>query len=213
MDITFHQHHLSKQRGMGATVILFTIALIVLVGAALAYSSRGSSKSLSVESAKVYSAIILKQSGEYREAYNRFIFDGNSASTMTFDTTSGTGLFDPNKQYGINQSAPAQAITTGATDAAWQYNKSIFVSGIGIDTTGGADSIVYLNKLSLAACQQINLQMYGDPIGTTIPSATIALADFAINNGTKTITAGGRATGCVATSDPFYIFYSTLAEN
>ena len=92
MHTSFHRHHLSSQRGMGATIILFTIALIVLVGAALAYGSRGNSKAFSNESAKVFSSVLLKQSAEYRDAYNRYIFDGGIAANMTFDTAATTGL-------------------------------------------------------------------------------------------------------------------------
>lgn len=207
MNTSFHRHHLSSQRGMGATIILFTIALIVLVGAALAYGSRGNSKAFSNESAKVFSSVLLKQSAEYRDAYNRYIFDGGIAANMTFDTAATTGLFNNIKQYGVQQDPPVKAFTT---PSLWQYNNSAVVTGIG---TGSADSIVYVTGLIKEVCEQLNTQMYGVitvPVETVLAdAAALAAAGATILSPTFT----GRATGCIKLVDNSYAFYSTLAEN
>ena len=202
-----HNKH-NKQRGMGATIILFTIALIVLVGAALAYGSRGNSKAFSNESAKVYSSVLLKQSAEYRDAYNRYIFDGGNAALMTFDSTAVTGLFNNIKQYGIQQDPPAKAFAT--TAALWQYNKNVVITGVG---SASADSVIYVAGLSKDVCEQVNTQMYGL---TTVPVETV-LADAAALAGASPAilspTFTGRATGCIQLVDASYAFYSSLAEN
>lgn len=207
----FDGNQLRNQRGMGATVVPFTIALIILVGLALAYASRNSAPSVSSEGAKVYSAVMLKQSADYRDAYNRFVFDGGNAASMTFNASGlpAGDLFFPSTQYGVYQLPPAQVVTNGATPA-WNYNPSVFVNGIG--TASGPESIVYVPNLTQAVCAQINNQMYGS---TTIP--VVGIASSALATPGSVLDSGaaysGRSTGCVATSDARYVFYSTLAES
>jgi hypothetical protein len=210
MNTTFHQHPLFRQRGMGATIVLFTIALIVLVGAALAYGSRGNSRAFSNESAKVMSSVLLKQSAEYRDAYNRYIFDGGVAGDMSFTVTAvspAKALFDPVKQYGSLQAAPSDALSAaGAAD--WAYKKNAALTGVGGTS---ADSIVYVTNVKEDVCKQINKQMYGDDLATTPHSLGIALS--AIGAAVALDITAGRVTGCEITSDSIYVFYSTLAEN
>ena len=210
---TCYQHgYTKKQRGMGATIILFTIALIILVGAALAYANRGGNSAVNVQGARVYSAVLLKQSADYRDAYSRLIFDGLvSPSSMTFNTptTPATDLFSPATQYAVYQAPPPQALITGAP-LQWSYNANVLVSGVG--TAGGPESIVYVQQLSQATCAQINNQMYGT---TVIPTATIASSSLtAVGAAIDTsATVTGRSTGCMITTDGVYVFYSTLAES
>jgi hypothetical protein len=208
MHTSFQRHPLSKQHGMGATIILFTIALIVLVGAALAYGSRGNSKAFSNESAKIMSSVLLKQSAEYRDAYNRYIFDGGTAAAMKFDATSPDGLFNSTKQYGIQQDPPAKAFVTPASLTPWDYSDKVIVTGVG---SGTADSIVYVAGVTQEVCEQINTQLYG---GTSAATKEAAIATVVAMKATSTITSSaGKATGCIQLNDLTYVFYSTLAEN
>ncbi len=209
---TYYQNgYTKKQRGMGATIILFTIALIILVGAALAYANRGGTSAINLQGARVYSAVLLKQSADYRDAYSRFVFDGGNTATMTFNAANlpAGDIFAPSTQYGVYQAPPPQALVTGGP-LQWSYNSNVFVSGIG--TATGPESIVYVQKLTFDTCVQINNQMYGT---TAIPAATIAstalgTAGTAIDT-SATVT--GRSTGCMSTTDGVYVFYSTLSES
>lgn len=198
----------SRQSGLGATVILFTIALLILVGAALAYANRGTAGSINVQGGKVYSAVLLKQSADYRDAYSRFIFDSGTAPTSFNAPNLPAGnLFDPAKQYGLYQAPPPQSLTIGATPA-WLYNSNVLVKGVGTDT--GPEVVTYVSNLTQSVCQQINNQMYGT---TAVPVATIASGALG-TGGTSFDTSPtvGRSTGCFATTDTIYVFYSTLAE-
>lgn len=203
---------LTRQRGMGATIILFTIALIVLVGAALAYASRGNPTAINTQGARVYSGVLLKQSADYRDAYSRYVFDGGVPGSMTFNASGlPTGdLFNPATQYGNYQAPPAQAMATGAT-AQWLYNKSITVTGV---ATGAADSVTYIPDVTQTVCSEVNNQMYGTP---AVPISTgVALAAMAAASGTVIDTAASvtnRASGCFQTTDGKFVVYSTLAEN
>ncbi len=200
--------HLAHQRGMGATMILFTIALIVLVGAALAYASRGNPSAINTQTAKVQSAVILKQGADYRDAYNRYTFDGLSQANLTFDTTS-TGLFFPTTQYGNYQAPPAQAMN-GAAVAQWLFSKTVAVFGIGVTAT--ADTVAYIPDVSLNVCKEINNQLYGTtvvPTSTTLTLATMTAGATPIDTAAN---AAGRPTGCFATTDTKYIVFTTLGE-
>ncbi len=197
-----------RQRGMGATIILFTIALIVLVGAALAYASRGNPSAINTQGARVYSGVILKQSADYRDAYSRFVFDGGNASTMTFNIPplAVGDLFNPTAQYGTYQAPPPQSMN-GAAAAVWLYNKQVVVNGVG---TTAAESVTYVPDVSLAVCEEINNQLYG---GKTIPtSATVASSALVTNGTVFDATPVGRAAGCFQTSDGKYVVYATLGE-
>ena len=199
-----------RQTGLGATVILFTIALLILVGAALAYANRGNTGTINVQGAKVYSAVLLKQSADYRDAYSRFVFDGGNAATMTFNAAGlpAGDLFNPTTQYGVYQAPPPQAMNGGAA-AAWSYNANVLVKGVGTDP--GPEVLTYVPNLTQAVCQQINNQMYGT---TAIPVATIASTALATSGtAVDTTPTVGRSTGCFATTDTVYVFYSTLAES
>lgn len=198
----------SRQRGMGATIILFTIALIVIVGAALAYATRGNPKSITTQSAKTQSGVVLKQSADYRDAYARFLFEGGVASTMTFNAVSPTvlDLFFPASQYGSYAPPPAQIMANSATPQ-WVYNNSVIVTGVG---STAADSIAYVPDVLLGVCTEINNQMYASP---TIPvSSVVALANLATNGITLDATVSGRASGCFQTTDTKYVIYTTLGE-
>ena len=201
--------HRLRQSGLGATVILFTISLLILVGFALAYANRSSAGAINMQGAQVYSAVLLKQSADYRDAFSRFVFDGGNATAMTFNAAGlpQGDLFNPATQYGVYQAPPPQALNIGATNV-WGYNHNVRVKGVGTDA--GSDVVAYVANLTQATCQQINNQMYGT---TTIPVATIASAALATpGTAFDTSPVVGRATGCFATTDTVYVFYSTLAE-
>lgn len=198
-----------RQRGMGATIVLFTIALIVMVGAALAYASRSNPSAINVQGAKVYSGILLKQSAEFRDAFSRYAFSGANTATMTFNAAGlpAGDLFTPSDQFGNYQTPPPQATTAPTTPSNWLYNANVPVLGIG---TAAGESIVYVPDVNLATCQAVNLQMYGTtviPVSTTVTTSNLATAGTAFD-----ATPGGRATGCFQITGGTYVFYSTLNE-
>lgn len=208
----FQNAALVRQRGMGATIVLFTIALIVLVGAALAYASRNNPRALDTQGAKVFAGVLLKQSADYRDGYSRFIFDGGNPSTMTFNTALGaaTDLFNPTLQLASYQPPPAQATTVvPPTLPAWLFNRSAIVEGVG---TTAADSITFVPAVTDAVCAQLNSQMYGTTVIPTTTLADAAAAAAANAAFTTTPSTSGRSNGCIKLADGSNLFYSTLGE-
>ena len=194
---------------MGATIILFTIALIVLVGAALAYASRGNPSAINTQGARVYAGVILKQSADYRDAYSRFLFEGGNATTMTFNAANlpAGDLFNPTAQFGTYQAPPPQSMNNGAT-AAWLYNNNIVVQGVG---TPAPESVTYVPDVSLGVCAEVNNQLYGS---TTVPASTTVASSALVTPGTAfDANPPGRAAGCFKTSDNKYVVYATLGES
>ena len=192
---------------MGATIILFTIALIVLVGAALAYASRGNPNAANVQGGKVYASVLLKQSADYHDAYSRYIFDGGNAATMTFNgAVTASELFNPATQYGSYQAPPPQSVISPAV-ASWLYKKDAKVPLVG---SGNPGSMIYVLNVTQDACIEVNQQLYGVraiPPSTAGDSATLAGAGPVVLDATL----NGRATGCY-TNSGMNIFYVTLNE-
>lgn len=207
LDRLPHRTDLGRQRGMGATIILFTIALIVLVGAALAYASRGNPSAANIQGGKVYASVLLKQSADYHDAYSRFIFDGGNAANMTFNGTAGPNeLFNPATQYGSYQAPPPQSVIPPAT-ATWLYKNNARVPGVG---AGGAGSMIYVANVTREACIEVNQQLYGS---RTLVTSTTASTD--LTGSTALVldnTLSGHATGCYTSSDGINVFYVTLNE-
>lgn len=202
-----HGGNPGRQRGMGATIILFTIALIVLVGAALAYASRGNPSAANVQGGKVYASVLLKQSADYHDAYSRYIFDGGNAANMTFNAGTPTvlDLFYGPSQYGSYQPPPPQSVIPPAT-AAWLYKNQVSVPGVG---SGGVGSMVYVTDVTQEACAEVNHQLYGVrtvPVSATT-NASLAATGAVVLDASLT----GRATGCYQ-GPTTYVFYATLNE-
>ena len=203
-----HRPGLGRQRGMGATIILFTIALIVLVGAALAYASRGNPSAANVQGGKVYASVLLKQSADYHDAYSRFIFDGGNAANMTFNITPATAneLFNPSTQYGTYQAPPPQSVIPPAV-ATWLYKNNAKVPGVG---SGGPGSMIFVANVTQEACTETNQQLYGV---RSIPTSATTVASLTGTGAvTLDVSLNGRATGCFVNTEATNVFYVTLNE-
>ena len=181
---------------MGATIILFTIALIVLVGAALAYASRGNPNAANVQGGKVYASVLLKQSADYHDAYSRYIFDGGNAATMTFNgAVTANELFNPATQYGSYQAPPPQSVVPPAV-ATWLYKNLARIPGVG---SGNPGSMIYALNVTPEACIEANHQLYGT---RTIPASVVG-TPTELSGATSIVldaTLSGRATGCYSNS-------------
>lgn len=200
-----------RQGGLGATIVLFTIALIILVGAALAYASRGNPSTITVQGAKVHATVLLKQTADYRNAFNRYVLDSNNPAAMTFRTgaaTAATELFNTVTQYGFYQAPPPQSVVAGSPAPTWLYKDQASVPGVG---AGGVGSLIYIPAIDREACIEVNQQLYGTrvvPDNATAGSALTAGGAVAFD-----ASLNGRATGCYhSTTDNNYVFYATLDE-
>ena len=198
---------MQRQKGFIGYIIV-GIALIAIVMAAIAYMGRSSTSGVSTQGAKTNASVILKQGADMKTGYDRLVVNGTvTPAQITFDTTTGTGLFDPAGGFATLQNAPAGALTTAT---AYTYTKLDTLLGVG---TTAADYVLTLGNLTQPVCQQINQVLYNT---TAIPTVTATLAQLtttpaAVADGTGANS--GRNEGCVVTSDTSYVYYKAMSEN
>jgi hypothetical protein len=157
-----------------------------------------------------------------------------------FGTVSTNNLvFHPQGGGAVYQEAPANLMATNDA-GAWLYSASFDVPGIGIDGAGGNDVIAFLPEISAGICRQANEELGLDIAACTagalvsgVPDTGIALSaitatsaqmdddyTFPTTNQTDIVsTTTGcttvfdrQASGCFATSDDKFVFYSVLLE-
>ena len=201
--------NMQKQGGF-VGVVFMVIALIAVAMVAFAYMSRSNTSGVSSQSAKANASTILKQAADFRTGYDRLMISGTAtASTITFDTTTNTGLFDPAQGYATLVSAPAAALTA---QTPYTYTKLDTLLGVG---TVAADNVLTLGNVTIGVCQQINASLWGDAATATPPAVTATLAQLtsapaAVADGTGG--KSGRNEGCVGTTDSAYVYYKAMAE-
>lgn len=206
------------QAGFVVGPILLVVALITIIAGAIALANRGGSSASASEAVKVQSAVILQQAINQQDGYNRMLAGGLAAAAITFDTTAGSGLFDPALGYAVIQSAPHEVwnLTAGHTiaDEKWHYKTSVVVPEVG---TASPDMVLVLPDIGLGHCQRINNILYGDVINQapTTGAGSLAnwkaLADAVDMSGIVALS--GRSEACLATTDARYVYYKTLAIN
>jgi hypothetical protein len=207
----------SAQQGFVGIVFL-AIALIGIVIAAIAAMSRSSSSGAADQSVRTNVAVLLKQASDFKNGFDRMIISGVPASSVTFDTTAGSGLFDPTPgaQYSVNHKAPGALFMPSAT-VSYYYSTFIQVPDIG--SPAAPDAVVTAGPITLLACQSINKILYNDLITGSPATSSGSLSAWtslpsAIDDSTSSaVNYSGRPEGCVATSDGSYVYYKVLMEN
>lgn len=207
-----------KQSGFVGPLFV-AILLIAVVMGAMGKMSRNSTSGVSDQGAKTNASVLLKQGSDFKAGFDRLLTTGTvTASQITFDTNSTTGLFNPapGAQYAVLHTPPAGAVMSGTP--AFSYNNKIKLPNIGSPSV--ADGVVTAINISLAVCQQINNTLYNDGLGAT-PASSAGAADgwstsTAIDD--SAVTAGvtnyyGRPEGCIKSSDGQYVYYKALAES
>ena len=202
----------SLQGGFIAGPILVGIALIIAIVAFMAFANRGPATSTSTQQNKINSSLLLKQGADLSEGYARAIGDGLTPAQVTFDTTTGTGLFDPTKGYAVEQTVTTKMCAgTTAPDCLWKLNKSLTVTTVG---TTAADTVIAVNNLTVGTCEAINATLYnevGDGAGANVPTSAVTGASIVAGTaGDMGLTAGaGRTDGCVKNGTS-YTFYKVV---
>jgi hypothetical protein len=127
--------NLHKQRGI-VGLVLVAITLIGAVIAAFAMMGRNSATGVADQTSKTNVSIMMKQAADYRAGFDRMLVNGAAASTITFNNTVGTGLFDPTPgaQYAILQNPPAGIVASGTTPT-FTYTQLVNLPGIGASAT------------------------------------------------------------------------------
>ncbi|MEC4720407.1 hypothetical protein RY831_14690 [Noviherbaspirillum sp. CPCC 100848] len=203
-------HARNRQKGFGATAALFMIALIVGIGSALVYANRDTSGNSAAETAKAFAGVLHKQGADMRLGYNLYAANGGSVDTMTFDSTAGTGLFEPSKKYALQQKAPG-AVMAGGADGVWTWNKNLSLPAVG---TAAGDGVAMVAGITEAACISVNQTAYGSTYSTaaSIPASGLAASALATGGSVVTPGVGNWAAGCYKTTDSKFFYFVALNE-
>jgi hypothetical protein len=188
----------NRQKGFGATAALFMIALVVGIGAAVIYANRDSAGNASRETTKAYVGVFLKQAGDMRSHYTRFV-SGGGDPTVFMEQWAGQ----------VNPPHPSLALW-GST--AWRLNHyGINMPGIG--TTAG-DKILWVEQLTDNACVAINTTLHGAGFSTTASIPTADLWTMFMDAEGQTVTPGisGWDIGCMKMADTLNVFFAVLEE-
>jgi len=213
-----------KQKGIAVLPLLL---MAVIIGGALvawAATSRSNTSAATDGNNKVMASSIIDQAKAQEQTFTNLVTNGVTAATITYDTTTGQGVFDPN--VGIIKPIPQgnamlPAASLGATEGFWAYNK-VF-KGNGIGTQAGVDYIVTLGGIKNGVCSKINDVLYA--LGATTAPPSVALAEAAFVGGatpaapTSTSAAADLSStaavlnwpaGCVQTSDGKFVYFHVV---
>lgn len=212
---------LDRQAGVAMFTVILAIVAVMGALAATFVSTPSLSGASSGQNYKILASGLISQGATLVQAFQNMEAKGNSASTITFDMNTTTGLFHPTAGTTSYQKPPATAFLTTVPSVrqAWVYKGTALI-GNGVGTSAGENSVVVRGLLQ-KVCQEINLNLYGS---ATIPTATgkaasTFVADAATDAATpitdttavdlSAVAGISRWTaGCVASSDGEYVYFA-----
>jgi hypothetical protein len=218
---------LKKQKGIAIFSVILAIVFIMGAIAAVFVSSSSLSGSSSGQNFKVMASGVVNQGVTLVSAFQNMEAKGNSASAITYDMNTVTGLFNPTVGSTSYQ-RPSASYFSGAPVAvpsvrqSWVYKGSLLTAN-NVGTAAAETSAFVLRGLALKVCQEINTYLYQSP---TIPASAKTAALFVADAATDAVTpitdvsaldlSGVAAinrwsSGCVSTTEGEYVYF-TVAE-
>jgi hypothetical protein len=213
-----------NQQGNALFLILIAVALFAALSYAVTQSGRGGG-SVQREQALIAASQMTQFPATVRTAVTRMILTGTGVSDLDFVATTGEAyeVFDAAGGGVIAQSAPSAAVT--GSGVVWQYldaqhaTDGWYILNVGSNThTSGREVIAYLNGVTQAACEQVN-------VGLGFSATPLEEGATAVNLGA----AGGAGAGANAATfkaypgEPFactrngdgagnYVYFHALVE-
>lgn len=188
-----------QQRGFAVGAVLLAIVLMAVVAGAIALGNRGSNANSAEQTARVNAATIIQESTNLRQGFDIMLARGTTVSTITFDATVNSGLFNPNTGGAQPQTIPGSA---QITPSPWVYKAATLkVRGVGTDS--GGDYAVVAVGIKDTVCQQIMQSLYNS---STLPASAVAESSWGTAGTLVDLSAGivgidNRPEGCVTTTD------------
>jgi len=194
----------NNQRGNVLFLILIAVALFAALSYAVTQSSR-SGGDAGRETNVLNSAQLAQYPNQIRTAILRQVIDGTAVTAVRFNEPADfgdldaqrLGVFNPEGGGAVFQDAPGDFMADG-NPGTWTYNLDNEVEEIG--TTGGAgvisnDLIAFLDNVTLAVCQRINVEAGIRASTADAPPVTAALTSVTLNmvdDGTTDYTVTGN---------------------
>lgn len=217
-------------RGLAIGLILLAILLLAAIAIAIAWGAR--QKSGGADEAKMLATSILNEGATLKRGYDGLTVQGVPITSIAFDTTADTGLFNPTNGIPA-QILPAQALVRSATwIQLWDTNGSWHsVEGAGTSFTQDPsnnwyptpqapynDYLAVLPYVSRNVCAAINTLITGS---SHIPQLVDSVGQWTAIDGS-----GGNRWAwdhdnwlwpfpgqiCVVTTDNYYVFIQVVQE-
>jgi hypothetical protein len=163
------------QRGFGMAAVLAVLAVMALIGGAIALANKGGAQKTDLEAAKAMAQTVINRGNELYTAVIRVSQDRNlSEMTLTNASVAGVswGLYDPAIGVARDVVMPGKALTTNV-DASFTLDKTNITVNVGNGNFVAA--AVVLSNVTTATCQMINKTIYNSSIDaalTTIATGT-----------------------------------------
>lgn len=193
----------NKQKGFSILGAFFLLA--VLIGAVAFFISGNSVNTSQGQNytVKARASGVTAQGGYLAGGFNTMIASGIAKASITMDSASGTGLFNPvvggSTQQTPDNASLIPAVDRGATDGVWQ-KKNVTINDGGVETYYGFT----LSGITETVCQEINAS-YGV---ATIPALGAVSTAAAFNLG-AIADFDTKQRLCGVATDGKYVYYHT----
>jgi hypothetical protein len=185
MEQQLENGRLGQEAGIAIGPILFIIAILGILAAAIAAGSGGFTASTTSESAKTQASALIQIGENLKIGMDRIVMEGGLAPTgtasnsvvafNTSDSTNSNSLFSP---AGGGISGPSN--TMGTPGAIWHFVYGP-INGIGTGTVANSDVLAVL-QVSPTVCAEINNRAVGVPYA---PATAVELGNFDASTATS----------------------------
>jgi hypothetical protein len=207
--------------GIAIGPILFIIALLGILAAAIAAGSGSFTSSTANESDKTKAAALIQIGANLKIGMDRLLLENNipfnSIVIGTTNTSNVTDLFSPT---GGAITIPATTMSIDPNNDVWYYPEAL-LPGLGSGVTSGLPDRVAMIQVDQGTCDQVNLSAIGlnnnvanyDSAAIGDPTAANANLNL-LANGSWPALLDGQLVGCIndtSNNDAGYWFYQVIA--
>jgi len=221
------QQNLSK--GIALAPILFIVAILGVLVAALAAGNAGFNSNTATETDKTRGGTLVQQGVTLKQAIENIFVNGTPEEQIIIatdytDANKTKALYAPAGGAILKQIPPRDAVASGAF---WAIADNANMEGIG--QSGGNDVVAYVNVSNAKLCRAINEIIFGrgSALATSLPAITVTVVanDVTTQDGvidtsnvfeTSGVTAlAGYLQACVmdSQSTPNYWYYQVMKVN
>jgi hypothetical protein len=203
----------SGESGIAIGAILFVVAILGILAAAIAAGGGSFTMGSSSENNKTKASAMIEIGQNLKTGMERVVgeqgVDVLNVDINPSNTSLNNAIFAPT---GGGISSPAVTMAGNAQSDIWYYPQGL-VPGLGTGAAPYYDKLAILN-VSVGVCQEINNKIFGN---NTIPAVNMANAALTVNAANFALTAWtadtnylGKPQGCIQTTDNVYYFFQAI---
>ncbi|MEY4593363.1 MAG: hypothetical protein RIR18_2258 [Pseudomonadota bacterium] len=191
-----------KQKGF-SLLTGFIVVIIMFASLGFFLAGQGINSGFSSQyTNQAKTSALLTSAGYLTTGFDAVTLSGQTASSVTFDNTATTGVFDPTAGGASLQAVDPSILarTTAGIDGIWVYNGSrVTMKGVG-GALNSPDYTVMVSGIKKAICQQINNTLHGTSLATN-PTSLAALDPAVVGTALNITSTGSIGTSAAAAFD------------